>query len=110
MRLGAHVFSADVPRLPNTLFFVVEAIDGETLVGKLDRAGFACASGSACSSANPEPSHTLLAMGIDPALARNALRVSLGRTTQEDDVVRFLARFESMVDELNNLTAIAVQT
>lgn len=108
--LGAHVFSADAPRLPNTVFFAVEAIDGETLVGKLDRAGFACASGSACSSANPEPSHTLLAMGIDPDLARNALRVSLGRTTQEDDVVRFVKRFESMIDELNNLTAIAVQT
>ena len=48
--LGARIFSAAAPRLPNTVFFAVPDIDGETLVGKLDRAGFACASGSACSS------------------------------------------------------------
>ena len=44
------------------------------LVGKLDRAGFAVASGSACSSANPEPSHTLMAMGVEAGLARASAR------------------------------------
>jgi cysteine desulfurase len=104
---GARIFSAGAPRLPNTLFCAVENIDGETLVGKLDRAGFACASGSACSSAHPEPSHTLLAMGVEPTIARGALRVSLGRDTGAEDVARFVATFGRLVNELKNLAAIA---
>jgi cysteine desulfurase len=104
---GARIFSAHAPRLANTLFCAVEGIDGETLVAKLDRAGFACASGSACSSAHPEPSHTLLAMGVEPTIARGALRVSLGRDTGADQVERFVATFGRLVNELKNLAAIA---
>ncbi|HRP74001.1 MAG TPA: cysteine desulfurase family protein [Rhodocyclaceae bacterium] len=105
---GARIFSGEAPRLPNTVFFAVEGVDGETLVAKLDRAGFACASGSACSSANPEPSHTLLAMGVAPALARNAIRVSFGRTTTAHDVTAFIAAFARVLKELKNLTAMSV--
>ena len=105
--LGAQIFSAAAPRLPNTVFFAVPDIDGETLVGKLDRAGFACASGSACSSANPEPSHTLLAMGVEPGIARAAVRVSLGRDTVADDVRRFIDTFARVVGELKNLASVA---
>lgn len=105
---GARIFSGEAPRLPNTVFFAVEGVDGETLVAKLDRAGFACASGSACSSANPEPSHTLLAMGVAPALARNAIRVSFGRTTTAHDVTAFIAAFAWVLKELKNLTAMSV--
>ena len=93
-------------QVPGTSFFAVEGIDGETLVGKLDRAGFAVASGSACSSANPEPSHTLLAMGVAPEIARGALRVSLGRNTTLDEVRGFLGAFARLVKELRNLTAL----
>lgn len=106
---GMRIFSAGAPRLPNTVFFAAEGLDGETLVAKLDRAGYACASGSACSSANPEPSHTLLAMGVEREIARGAVRVSLGRDTQQADVDGFLASFGKLTDELNNMTAIAVQ-
>lgn len=106
--VGARIFSQDATRLPNTSFFAVPGVDGETLVAKLDRAGFACASGSACSSASPEPSHTLLAMGIDPVLARNAVRISLGRDTTADDIERFVAVFDTVVWELKNLAAVAV--
>lgn len=105
---GARIFSDGAPRLPNTSFFAVEGIDGETLVAKLDRAGFACASGSACSSANPEPSHTLLAMGVAPELARNAVRVSLGHATREDDMKAFVDGFARLLKDLKNLTAMAV--
>ena len=104
---GSRIFSAAAPRLPNTVFFAVPDIDGETLVGKLDRAGFACASGSACSSANPEPSHTLLAMGVEPGVARGAVRVSLGRDTVADDVRRFIETFVRVVGELKNLASVA---
>jgi len=106
---GMRIFSAGAPRLPNTVFFAADGVDGETLVARLDRAGFACASGSACSSANPEPSHTLLAMGVERETARGAVRVSLGRDTQEKHVVEFLACLGQQMSELNNLTAVAVQ-
>ncbi len=106
---GMRIFSAGAPRLPNTVFFAAEGLDGETLVAKLDRAGYACASGSACSSANPEPSHTLLAMGVEPGMARAAVRVSMGRDTREADVDGFLATLSRTVDALNTLTAVAVE-
>lgn len=95
-------------RLPNTVFFALEGLDGETLVGKLDRAGHAVASGSACSSANPEPSHTLLAMGVEPTVARGAVRVSLGRDTTAADVDAFLATLGVLAAELRQMTALAV--
>ena len=75
---GARIFGGAAERLPNTSCFAFADIDGETLVGKLDRAGFAVAAGAACSSANQEPSHVLLAMGVEARLARGAVRVSLG--------------------------------
>lgn len=107
-QLGVHVFSADAERIPNTTFFGVPQIDGETLVAQLDRAGFAVASGSACSSASPEPSHTLLAMGIAPDVARGALRVSLGRANTPHDIDRFLQTLAELVMKLKRMSAIAV--
>lgn len=106
--LGVVVFSDRAERLPNTSFFALDDLDGETLVGRLDRAGFACASGSACSSAHPEPSPTLIAMGVAPDVARSALRVSLGRDTTENDINRFVATYRQLTGELKNLTAMAV--
>lgn len=106
--LGATIFGHGAPRLPNTVFFAVPDIDGETLVAQLDRAGFAVASGSACSSASPAPSHTLLAMGVAPGLAKCALRVSLGRGNTDDDVERFLRTLGEMVCKLKGLAALAV--
>jgi cysteine desulfurase len=77
-QLDATVFSANsASRLPNTSFFAFPNVEGETLVTALDKAGFAVASGSACSSDSNEPSHVLLAMGIEEDLARGAVRVSL---------------------------------
>lgn len=106
--LGAEVFSRAANRLPNTVFFALADLDGETLVGRLDRAGYAVASGSACSSANPEPSAILLAMGVARDVARNAVRVSLGRGTEEQDVRGFLAKLLETVRELRMLAAVAV--
>ncbi|WP_374259694.1 cysteine desulfurase family protein [Zoogloea sp.] len=107
-QLGARIFSADAPRLANTVFFAIEGIDGETLVGKLDRAGFAVASGSACSSANPEPSHTLVAMGVEAGLARSAVRVSFGVGNTTQDVDGFLKALGENLASLRTLTAMAV--
>jgi len=109
LALGATIFGRASERLAGTTFFAFAGIDGETLVGKLDREGFACASGSACSSADPEPSKTLLAMGVDPDLARNAVRVSLGRGTTASDVARFADVLRAQVRVLKGLAAVSVE-
>lgn len=106
--IGAQIFGAVADRLPNTSFFAFEHIDGETLVAKLDRAGFAVASGSACSSANAEPSRTLLAMGVEPGLARGAVRVSMPHDVELNDVDRLLRALKQTVDELKHLAAVAI--
>jgi cysteine desulfurase len=106
--LGATVFGNAALRLPNTTFFAFPGIDGETLVGKVDRAGFAVASGAACSSGTTDPSPVLLAMGRSPELARGAVRVSLGRGNTPAEVEAFLAALARVVDELKHLTAMAV--
>ncbi|MGE3480811.1 MAG: cysteine desulfurase family protein [Gammaproteobacteria bacterium] len=75
---GIEIFGAAAARLSNTVFFAVAGIDGATLLLRLDQAGFAAASGSACASAQPDPSHVLLAMGVDRERAYGAIRVSFG--------------------------------
>lgn len=107
MEQGATIFARATERLPNTTFFSLPGIDGETLVAKLDRAGFAVASGAACSSANPEPSHVLMAMGVEPAMARGAVRVSLGRDTTEQQVKDFLLVLAETAFQLRRLAALA---
>jgi cysteine desulfurase len=82
-------------------------LEGETVVGKLDRMGFAVASGSACSSANPEPSTTLLAMGVERDTARGAIRVSLGPKNTLNDVEGLLLALQQLVNELKRLTAMS---
>ena len=106
--LGVRIFGAGAERLPNTTYFAVPDIDGETLVGKLDREGFAVASGAACSSANPEPSHVLQAMGVAPEIARGAIRVSLGAGNSETDIDEFINALRATVGRLQGLTALAV--
>ena len=105
---GARVFSSAAPRLGNTSYFAFAGLDGETLVGKLDRAGFAVASGAACSSSKPEPSHVLRAMGVSEAEARGAVRVSLGAGNDAAQIGDFLRVLQDTVAGLQGLTAIAV--
>jgi cysteine desulfurase len=106
--MGAAIFSRGVARLPNTSCFSLPDLDGETLVAKLDRAGYAVASGAACSSAQPEPSHVLMAMGVAPELARGAVRVSLGRQTTAAEVQGFLAALAETAAQLKGMTALSV--
>jgi cysteine desulfurase len=108
VQMDARIFSANAQRLPNTSFFAIPGVDGETLVGKLDRAGFAVASGSACSSSNPEPSHALLAMGVESGLARAAVRVSLGAASTQQDVDGFLTALGENLAGLRTLAAMTV--
>ena len=103
---GASIFGGAAERLANTSYFAFAGIDGETLVGKLDRAGFAVAAGAACSSANPEPSQVLLAMVIQSSLARGAVRVSFGIENNAVQVRDFLAALNTTILQLKGLTAL----
>jgi cysteine desulfurase len=76
-------------RLPNTSCLVAPGWRGETQVMAMDLAGFAISAGSACSSGKVRASRVLTAMGFDPALAGQAIRVSIGPGVTKDDVVRF---------------------
>ena len=86
----AVIFGSGADRLPNTTLFAVEGLRAETAVIAFDLEGIAVSSGAACSSGKVQPSHVLAAMGVSPALLRGAVRVSLGWTTTETDVERFL--------------------
>ncbi|MBK7025098.1 MAG: cysteine desulfurase [Sulfuritalea sp.] len=103
---GAMVFASAAERLPNTSYFAFAGIDGETLVGKMDRAGFAVAAGAACSSANPEPSRVLLAMGVPSSLARGAVRISFGVGNGAAQVRDFLAALNTTILQLKGLRAL----
>ncbi len=107
--MGAVLFGDGAARLPNTGYFAFPGIDGETLVMALDRAGFAVASGSACSSDSAEPSPVLLAMGVERELARCAVRISLGRENEMGQVERFLQVLQEEIFRLKRLVTVAPQ-
>lgn len=105
--LGAVVFGAGAPRLPNTSFFAFRGIYGETLVIELDKAGYAVGSGAACSSASSAPPSTLTAMGVDAELARGAVRFSLGVSNTAEQVDGFLRALGEVTARLRQLQAVA---
>ena len=81
--------SDDATSLAGTLNFGIEGIRRDTLLIRLDLAGFAVSAGSACSAGSLEPSHVLSAMGIPEDRAQSSLRVTLGRFTTEKDIHAF---------------------
>jgi cysteine desulfurase len=76
--------------LPGIAHLSFAGCEGDALLLLLDAAGVECSRGSACSAGVPQPSHVLLAMGLDPVTARSSLRFSLGRTSTPSDVDRLL--------------------
>ena len=106
-QMKVTIFGDQVARLSNTSFFTIGSIEGETLVMALDRKNFAVASGSACSSDSSEPSHVLLAMGVDADVARGAVRVSFGAQNTSKEVAEFLATLQHEILRLKQLTAMA---
>jgi cysteine desulfurase len=94
------IFGADALRLPNTTLFAAPGLKAETAVIAFDLEGVAVSSGAACSSGKVQPSHVLAAMGVDKALARGAIRVSLGHTTSESEVGSFLKAWNKLSESL----------
>jgi cysteine desulfurase len=96
----AVVFGVSAPRLPNTTLVAVPGIKAETALIAFDLNGIAVSSGSACSSGKVAASHVLAAMGVEPVLARGALRISLGPETSENEVESLLIAWKRVVPSL----------
>lgn len=91
-------------RLPGNVNVSVIYVEGESLLLNLDMKGIAASSGSACTSGSLDPSHVLLAMGLDHATAHGSLRLTLGDDNTEEDVDYFLAEFPAIVDRLRRMS------
>ncbi len=90
-------------RLPNHASFVFQGVDGNLLLTLLDAAGFACSSGSACKTGNPEPSEVVTSLGFSRDWALGSLRVTLGKDTQPAEVDIFLRALPSLVERARSL-------
>lgn len=93
-------------RLSNNVNMSMKFIEGEGMLLRLDMAGIAASSGSACTSGSLDPSHVLLAMGLDHATAHGSLRLSLSSETTEEEIDRVLEVLPGIVDVLRSMSPI----
>ena len=92
-------------RLPNHASFIFHKIDGNQLLAALDIAGFACSSGSACKTGDPEPSNVLKAIGVPREWSLGSLRLSVGRSTSSEGIEAFLATLPVLIEKLRAVKA-----
>ena len=107
-RIPEVVINGDESRtFPSTVSASVSHVEGESLLLSLDMEGIAVSTGSACSSGSLEPSHVLMAMGIDTVLAQGTLRFSMGRGTTEDQIDHLLDVFPPIVERLRRMSPLS---
>src|SRR5579863_5792407 len=107
---GAMPDGKPAPRAANTTNIWFDNVEGEALVIALDLKGIAVSGGSACHSGATEPSHVLMAMGLDKARARASLRFSLLKTATEADVDYVLGVMPEAVERLRKLAPVEAGT
>jgi cysteine desulfurase len=90
-------------RLPNHASFVFKDVDGNLLLQMLDANGFACSSGSACKTGNPEPSEVIISLGLSRDWALGSLRVTLGKDSTVEQIESFLQVLPSLVEKARSL-------
>jgi cysteine desulfurase len=90
-------------RLPNHASFVFKDVDGNLLLQLLDAAGFACSSGSACKTGNPEPSEVITALGLSRDWALGSLRITLGKDSTPEQIDSFLQSLPTLVEKARSL-------
>ena len=100
-RLTGHMEA----RLPHHASFAFKDVDGNLLLTLLDTAGFACSSGSACKTGNPEPSEVMNAIGLSRDWSLGSLRVTLGKDTSPEHVESFLFTLQTLVLKARSLRA-----
>ena len=103
---GTGVNGAGAPRTANTTNIRFDQVEGEALVIALDLKGVAVSGGSACHSGATEPSHVLMAMGLDKTAARASLRFSLLKTATDEDVDHALRVVPEAVEHLRSLAPV----
>lgn len=96
MAPGARVFGVGARRLPNTTCISMPGVKSETQVMALDLAGVCVSAGAACSSGKVTRSAVLLAMGVAPAVAETAIRISLGWNTTAEDIERLIGAWRDL--------------
>ncbi len=94
-------------RLPNNAHFRIQFIEGEAICLQLDSFGIFASTGSACSSEALEPSHVLLAIGVEPREAQGSVRFSLGRSTTEEDIDYVIEKLPPVVARLRSMSPFA---
>jgi len=99
---GTALTGHPTERLPNSVSVVIEGVEGGDLVAALDLEGVETSTGSACTTGSVEPSHVLLAMGIEPELAHGSLRLTLGAETTAGEVDRTIEVVEACVRRLRS--------
>ena len=92
--------------LPNTLNVSFPGAEGEAILLSMDMEGIEASTGSACASGSLEPSHVLMAIGLDPGLAHGSIRFSLGWDTNEDDVDYILQKLPPIIARLRAMSTI----
>jgi cysteine desulfurase len=97
---GSQLTGHPTGRLPNNASFVFEGCEADAILMHLDLAGIQAASGSACTTGMPEPSHVLVAMNLPYELSLGALRLSLGRQTHEEDINFVLERLPDIIQRI----------
>jgi len=105
---NTRVNSANAPRTPNTSNIVFPGLEAEALLISLDLAGFAVATGAACSSGAVQASHVLTAMGLSPSEAKSSIRFSLGRGNTREQVDALVGAVERSVTRLRKLSPVDV--
>ena len=93
-------------RVPGTVNFCFEGIEGESLLLMLDMNGIEASSGSACTSGSLDPSHVLLAIGLPHEIAHGSLRLSLSEYNTDEDVDHILATVPGIVTYLRNMSPV----
>ena len=88
---------------PGTLNVSFEAVEGESLILRLDMEGICVSTGSACTSGSMEPSHVLAALGLPPRLAQGTVRFSLGRNTTEAEIDEVIAKLPKVIQQMRTL-------
>ena len=93
-------------RVPGTVNFCFEGIEGESLLLLLDRKGIAASSGSACTSGSLDPSHVLLAIGRPHEVAHGSLRLTICEDNTEEDIDYILAELPPIVSYLRDMSPV----
>ena len=105
MRLNGH----PEKRLPGTLNLSFDAIEGESILLRLDLMGIAVSTGSACSSGSLDPSHVIMALGVEAEQAHGSIRFSIGRENTIDDIEYTIKTVKEVVETLRRISPIKLK-